>query len=234
MARTERILSGEQGGTGCAQNWRVNRVECNNLAGFSRLDVAVMAGLIALVVGLAVATPGGRASGRAERAACMSHLKDLGLATRLAASDQDQTRVYWITNRFDPGADEPALFFRTFSNLLATPKLLVCPSDRARTVAASFTNLASSNLSYFANLSADVARPQDLLMGDRNLEAGGVAVPRGRFVVTNGLGVTWTRELHFERGHALMADGSVHQFSASRLNQLLGPSWGGANVFLVP
>lgn len=213
---------------------RLKRIRCKRLAAFSRLDVAVMAGLIALVAGLAVATPSGRASRRAERIACVNNLKELGLGMRIAAAHEDRMMGQWITNRFDPGADEPARFFRTFSNLLATPKLLICPSDRARTVAASFTNLTSSNLSYFANLSADASRPQDLLMGDRNLEAGGVAVPRGRLVVTNGLGVTWTRELHVERGNVLMADGSVHQLSAARLNQLLGPPWGGTNVFLVP
>ncbi len=204
-------------------------------AGFTRVDVAVMAALIALAIGLALATPGGR-SARAERIACVENLKKLGLAVRIAASDADFEARWqsWKTNSFAPGFDEPAAFFGSFSNHLASPRLLICPSDRERAPAASFTNLASRNLSYFANLSADFSRPQDILMGDRNVIADGVPAPSGRLPLTNVTTLTWSKAMHGDTPNLLLADGSVQQISASRLNQhlrALGPQ---AWLFLIP
>ena len=96
----------------------------------------------------------------------------------------------------------------------------------------------NTNISFFVGLAADETRPQMFLAGDRNIwsddgsanpkrtaaqaEAagnGGVLQRLG----TNQSGTTakqtygWTTSLHNEQGNIAMGDGSVQQFSSSRL-----------------
>ena len=51
------------------------------------------------------------------------------------------------------------------SNELNTPKILVCPADRKRTVAASFaTGFGNANISYFLNAAASTNSETVFLM----------------------------------------------------------------------
>jgi hypothetical protein len=71
---------------------------------------------------------------RAARIACVNNLKRIGLAARIWAGDNQ--------NVAPPD-------FLSMSNELNTPKILVCPSDNAHQVAASFfTGFTSANYSY--------------------------------------------------------------------------------------
>src|SRR5437660_9534412 len=58
--------------------------------------------------------------------------------------------------------------FQTLSNELITPKVLLCPMD-TRSPAANFAAFKNENLSYFVGANADLARPDSILAGDRNI-----------------------------------------------------------------
>jgi prepilin-type processing-associated H-X9-DG protein len=79
---------------------------------------------------------------------------------------------------------------------------------------------------------ADETQPQMFLSGDRNIGTGpanphaygyspsttlGAAVALG----TNSLTVQWTDKMHQKQGNVALADGSVQQYSSSKLRESL-------------
>jgi hypothetical protein len=73
------------------------------------------------------------ARAKAERIACVNNLKQIGLAERIWSNDH---------NHVAPPD------FLSMSNELSTPKILVCPADKGREVAATFSTYTSANCSY--------------------------------------------------------------------------------------
>jgi prepilin-type N-terminal cleavage/methylation domain-containing protein/prepilin-type processing-associated H-X9-DG protein len=140
------------------------------------------------------------------------------------------------------------MHFAALSNELSTPKIVVCPSDQ-RTESTTFaSNVVSSaanknviafnnnkNVSYFIGLEADETRPQQFLSGDRNIICPTATPPRndtktslitvlGTNHVSSGTtqtGAFWTNTMHNLQGNVAMGDGSVQQFSSSRLKEAL-------------
>ena len=70
---------------------------------------------------------------KAQRIQCVNNLKQIGLAARVWATDNDDVLP-------------PDLL--SMSNELTTPKILVCPSDASRTVAANWAEFSLANTSY--------------------------------------------------------------------------------------
>jgi prepilin-type N-terminal cleavage/methylation domain-containing protein/prepilin-type processing-associated H-X9-DG protein len=140
------------------------------------------------------------------------------------------------------------MHFAALSNELSTPKIVVCPSDQ-RTESTTFaSNIVASannknvipfksniNVSYFVGMDADETRPQQFLSGDRNIIAPtslppkndqktGMVTKLGTNHVSSGTtqtGAYWTNTMHNLQGNVGMGDGSVQQFSSSRLKEAL-------------
>ncbi len=133
--------------------------------------------------------------------------------------------------------------FAALSNELSTPKIITCPSDGKVTEANSWQQTGTipkgitpfnnnKYLSYFIGLEATETSPQGFLAGDRNLVCtNGATPPRPdptKSVVTGikvpadltTLQAGWSKsDLHQDQGDICMGDGSVQQFSSSRLKQ---------------
>ena len=128
--------------------------------------------------------------------------------------------------------------FSALSNELSTPKIVVCPSDGGVTEAHNWgTNTVAATaaiqpfshnrfVSYFVGLEADETRPQVFLAGDRNIVSSNAPlrtdVTKSAIITlkTNQqAGIAWSKDLHIEQGDICMGDGSVQQFSSSRLKQ---------------
>jgi competence protein ComGC len=174
------------------------------------------------------------------RITCVNNLKMVGTAYRIWANDsgdrfpasQSVTNGGWrelLTN-----ADQGLLCwtnYRIMANEMGqSPKVVLCPADE-RQPAASFTNFANVNLSFFVGVSADDSQPQSLLGGDRNLGGGtkpdrdygfspksgkgnDVAIQTG----SNASPVCWSLRIHSNgssagAGNILLGDGSVSQVS---------------------
>ena len=150
--------------------------------------------------------------------------------------------------------------FATLSNELSTPKIVVCPSDSGRTESTSFTTIKPAgnntvipfnrnlNLSYFLALEADETRPQAFLAGDRNMACPNAVPPRPN---TDASQITEFRTNHVASGNTLtgafytntmlnlqgnvgMGDGSVQQYSSSRLKEALRNTDDTKNWFALP
>jgi hypothetical protein len=133
--------------------------------------------------------------------------------------------------------------FQILSNYLMKPSVLVCPTDKSKTVASNFARLDNQNVSYFiafdpgTNLAVGVPAVS-ILTGDRHLECNSKPLKPGLFVYSNGFAMNWTHELHgsgrmpfgclsFADGHAEVVVGerltSIFQSQGSATNRLAVP-----------
>jgi prepilin-type processing-associated H-X9-DG protein len=115
-----------------------------------------------------------------------------------------------------------------------TSENLLCPSDTKRKEAPNFTTLSNSNISYFVGLLTNSTYPQDFLAGDRNILVNSKPIPAGLFTFPTNAQVSWSGEMHQAQGNILMGDGSVQQFSTSRLREAFTNQGVGTNLLLFP
>lgn len=201
---------------------RSNRM--HSAIGFTLVDFLV---LVAVIAGLTVFLLPKFCSRRPNtRIACQNHLKQIGLAYRQWALDNnDKFPMHVsITNggameRVEAG--DVYLNYLVMSNELSTPKLLICPADYRRNVATTFAqsvsinasnssaSFTSNNISYFVGLDADEASPQMILGGDDGFLVGGRRPKPGFLLLPPDSPVAWPKDRHSNRGYVALGDGSV-------------------------
>jgi len=100
-----------------------------------------------------------KAKAKSQSIACMNNMKQINLAARIWASDNNDQYPFNVSSgkggtleiceRGGDGYDRNAYrHFQVMSNELYTPKILVCPGDSAKQVATKFADLQSWNVSY--------------------------------------------------------------------------------------
>ncbi len=139
--------------------------------------------------------------------------------------------------------------FMVMSNELSTPRVLMCPaeSDGTRTIATTFNGTIPAgaantipytndlNVSYFVGVDAQDTNPQMFLTGDHNLGEGANPptqsyqlgnTANGSYAVSLGTNfpavntyVGWTANNHNLQGNVGLADGSVQQFTRTKLQE---------------
>ena len=207
------------------------RAFVNHQRGLSLLEVFVVLATFGLLITFLLPLLAGRSRPVAltTRVSCVNHLKQIGLAFLLYAEDHEDQFPWLVSTNFNPtrskGSREyvnSAEVFRHFqvaSNELNSPKILHCPTDQKRTVAPDFERIQNSNVSYFVGIDAmDNGDPQMILSGDRHIVGGTFVRPNLMLVRTNRV-MSWSNNLHVLVGNVGLADGSVQQVTAARLNQ---------------
>lgn len=143
------------------------------------------------------------------------------------------------TSPFQPAQGEPAFaewvdHFRVISNKVETPKVLVCPGDKDRTIADTWSLMAGlDNVSYFVGLSAKETNPQDILTGDSNIIGGGGGLePHWNSSLGSSIDATWDGTRHRSRGNIGLTDGSVRTVTTPVLREDIASalSGGATNV----
>ena len=180
--------------------------------GFSRFD-AYATFFMAMVAGALILTviSGQRPS---TLIPCSNRLKMVGIAFRTWASDNRDLYPMQVSSnqggtREWIGTTNVFVHFLVMSDYLNTPKVLLCPSDTSRKVAAAFaTSFGNSNISYFVGVEADTTNGSKLLTGDRNLALRGTAALPA-LTISKDTPVRWTRSLHDRQGLILFTDGHV-------------------------
>jgi prepilin-type processing-associated H-X9-DG protein len=183
------------------------------ISAFTRIELLVTIGCVLLVAAFFLPILA-KSKARSSRIGCTNCLKQIGLAFRTWAIDNDN-RFPMHSLMANGGTLELVSsglvfpHFEVMSNELSTPKILVCPNDENRTYATNFhSGLADTNLSYFINVDAVEGDGFSFLCGDRNLTN---RAPSGsRFVYLSSTStIGWTKEIHCKKGHLCFADGHV-------------------------
>jgi hypothetical protein len=190
--------------------------------GFTDSDLLIVLVTVILLGTLAYGfMPHGGAPGKARRIACVSNLKQVGLAARMWANDHNDIFPSQLSEpiRADD-TNRLVRFALGFSNELSTPKVLVCPADKERQRISDWPELTTSNISYFLALGASFTNV-GVLAGDRNISGGALLNPHCRVFLARAP-AGWTEKVHNLAGNLLLTDGSVQQVTSNGLWKELG------------
>jgi prepilin-type processing-associated H-X9-DG protein len=124
--------------------------------------------------------------------------------------------------------------FKVMSNEIYAAKILHCPADTAHVPAKTFDSLSNANISYFANLEASEANPQEVLTGDSNLEINGKSVKSGVVSILTNDVVSWQPNRHGKSGNIVLADGSVQSATVQGLQIYFSNSGIATNRLAIP
>jgi prepilin-type processing-associated H-X9-DG protein len=171
------------------------------------------------------------------RIKCVNNLKNLGLALRIFATDNEGQFPWRVPieqgGSLEELADDSRIWrhFQVLSNELSTPKILICPSS-PQTEATGFGPLnprddrhrhpfsTNDHVSYFLTTGFTEQDNNPILAGDRNLTRNGISV-RGRIRPTTTDVFSFTKPGHHEgAGNLLFGDGSVQQVSSAQAAQV--------------
>jgi competence protein ComGC len=197
----------------------------NGRRAFQLLELVITLGiLLILVLLLLPAGTGNKASGT--RIQCVNNLRTVGDAFHTWSGEHGgefparRGKNYSGTLQYVEG---PEVFrhFQVMSNELPSTEVLVCPADVRKRALDFRAVLANEHVSYFVDVDATPSSPSMFLTGDRNL-TNGLEVMDHLLLLDTNHGAGWTHRIHVRQGNIGLADGSVQQFSNTRLREGLG------------
>jgi competence protein ComGC len=207
---------------------------------FTLLEVIVIIVVVTTIFALVIPRFA-RSRMRSSKLGCANQLKQIGLAFRVFANDNDDLFPTAVSTNnggvkeLEYASEIALLTFQSMSNELTTPAVLICPHDSARTRATNWTtDFRSGKAGYFVGLDSTVEHPQSLLSGDRNLMVDGVPLGKGLTELTTNRTVGWTAAIHANLGYVLLGDGSVQSLDKRRLQEQLGQTGFQTNRVAIP
>jgi len=201
------------------------------------VELLIVIAIISFIAALLLPALTG-AKNRGKGADCISRLKQIGIGFRLWANDNEELFPWSVDVSKDGsmGSIDWTDNFRAISNELATPTILVCPSDNQRTafstwgVANGVRLDGARHISFFVGYDAQESRPQTILAGDRNVYGGGGGNDLSwNTAVGSSIDAAWDDTMHVRQGHIILSDGSAHHTTTAQLREHISLVLGNAS-----
>jgi competence protein ComGC len=208
------------------------------LRAMTLLEILVVCAVLAVLAAVLLPEMLRPAKGYPYRIQCVNNLKQVAIACRVWEGDNND-KYPPMVSATNGGSMEYTTglnvfrHFQVMSNELSTPKVIICPQDSARILAADFTWLNNSNISFFFGIEASETNPAALLSGDRNI-TNGTVIKNAMLDLTTNRPSGWTSEIHKGVGNIALSDGSVQQVSIIGLRHTVANTGFATNRLQMP
>lgn len=187
---------------------------------FTLIELLIVIAIIAILAGMLL--PALAASkAKAKRIACVNNQKQTALGFRLWAHDNGDKYPWNLSSTNGGTSDSPDWtdHFRTCSNELGSPRILLCPAEIKKKPATNWVSAAGdAHVTYFVGTTAAEEKPQTILLGDSNITGGdGGLDPSWSKFLGSSIDAAWDKTLHTRKGNLSLTDGSVHQTKTETL-----------------
>ena len=207
--------------------------------GFTLIEILVVIAIIGILASMLLPALG-KAKGRANRIKCVSNLKQIGVACKNYANDNEDKFPWFPKASGTAAANTAPQVWGSLASELGNPKILRSPCDGARVDATTFTTTATNGItswtagfpasggitnsvSYWFCITGDELKPATFLAGTRNIGNSAGAVTASATLTTPSwltTGVAGTMSgLLSSQGQVALSDGSSSQMTDADLTR---------------